>query len=140
MSRNRENKARAWTPAVLGAFFVFAAAMCALAGASLLTPGGRLDWIWRVKPDEYRQLVALGPPAGEGFLALALVMALASYGTYRRRHWGWRLAIAIFAVNAAADAARIPLGAALEGAIGVVATGVILWWLLRAKVRAAFER
>jgi hypothetical protein len=67
-------------------------------------------------------------------------MAAASVGTFGRRRWGLWLALAIFAVNAAGDAARIPGGAALEGAIGVAVTAIILWWLTRAPVRRAFER
>jgi hypothetical protein len=131
---------RAKTPAVLGLFFVFAAAMCTLAGLSLLTAGGPLDAIWRWKPDEHRQLLAFGPSIGAGFLALTLVMAAASHGAFARRRWGLWLAIAIFAINGVADATRIPFGAAWEGAIGVGASIVILWWLTRASVRQAFER
>jgi len=114
--------------------------MCGLAGASLLTPGGALDWIWLRKPAEHELLLALGPRIGWGFLALALAMAAASFGTFRRRGWGLWLAMAIFALNAAGDAARIPSGAVLEGMIGVAVTAAILWWLTRPKVRACFER
>lgn len=114
--------------------------MCALAGASLLTPGGPLDWIWRAKPGEHRQLLEMGPAVGAGFLGLALIMALASMGSFARRQWAWKLALAIFAVNALADAARIPFGAAAEGLIGIAATAAILWWLTRQRVRALFDR
>lgn len=111
-----------------------------LAGTSLLSPGGALDGIWRIKPDEHRQLLALGPAVGAGFLGLALVMLLASYGAFRRRRWAWPLALAIFAANALGDAARIPFGAAVEGLVGIAATGAILFWLTRPKVRGQFDR
>lgn len=114
--------------------------MCALAGASLLTPGGPLDWIWGFKPDEHRRLLELGPALGAGFVALALVMALASCGAFGRRRWGWALALAIFAVNAAGDAARLAFGAVAEGLIGLAATAAILWWLSRAPIRMLFRR
>lgn len=123
----------------LGAFFAFATTMCALAGVSLLTPGAALDWIWLLKPAEHQALAALGPWIGWGFLALAVAMAAASWGTFGRRRWGLWLAIVIFAVNAAGDAARIPSGAVWEGAIGVAVTAAILWGLTRARVRATFE-
>jgi hypothetical protein len=132
-------RARAWTPVLLGAFFAFATSMCVAAGVSLLTPGGWLDWIWLIKPEEHGLLVALGPWAGWGFLGLAVAMAAASWGTFRRRRWGLWLAMAIFAANAAGDAARITSGAVLEGVIGVAVTGAILWWLTRPKVRALFS-
>ena len=131
-------RARPWTPVLLGAFFAFATLMCTLAGISLLTPGGPLDWIWLIKPEEHGLLIALGPWAGAGFLALAVAMAAACLGTFRRRRWGLWLAMAIFAVNAAGDAARMTSGAMLEGAIGVAVTGVILWWLTRPRVLALF--
>ena len=71
---------------------------------------------------------------------MALLMALASFGMFVRRRWGWRLAIFIFAVSAMADAARIALGAVWEGVIGVAVAGVILWWLTRGRVRRMFRR
>jgi hypothetical protein len=112
--------------------------MCVLAGAALLTPAGPLDWIWRIKPDAHRQLLALGPRAGGGFLGLALVMAAASCGAFARRRWAWWLALFIFAVNALGDAARIPSGGLWEGLIGIAVTLVILWWLTRRPVRSLF--
>jgi hypothetical protein len=124
----------------LGAFFAFATAMCALAGVSLLIPGGPLDWIWQLKPDEHRQLLEMGAAVGAGFLGLALVMALASFGSFARRGWAWTVALTIFSVNALADAARIPFGAPAEGLVGVAATAAILWWLTRRTVRASFDR
>ena len=128
------------TPVFLAGFFALAALICAVAGASLLDPEGPLSPMWRIKPDEYRQMLALGPFAGIGFLTLSTVMAAASVGTARRQRWGWRLGCAIFAVNGLADAARIPFGAVTEGMIGLVAASAILWWLARPAVRAEFAR
>ena len=126
------------TPILLGAFFAFATAMCVLAGVTLLVPGAAAEHVWRIKPDEYHRLLQMGPGVGAGFLLLAFVMALAAYGTFRRRLWGWRLALVIFALNGLGDAVRIPFGAAVEGAIGIAAAATILWWLLRPPVRALF--
>jgi hypothetical protein len=128
------------TPALLGGFFVFATVMCAFAGTTLLMPGGPLDALWAVKAEEHRELLGLGPAAAIGFLALALVMALTSYGAFRRRRRAWLLAIGIFAVNAIGDAMRIPAGAVVEGLIGVAAAGAVLWWLTRSPVRQMFDR
>jgi hypothetical protein len=133
-------RSHATTPALLGWFFVFATAACTLAGLSLLMPGSPLDAIWRWKPDEHRQLLAFGPLLGMAFLALAVVMAAASFGTFARRRWGLKLAMAIFAANAIADAARLPFGAVWEGVIGIAVTGIILWWLAGPRIRRAFDR
>jgi hypothetical protein len=126
------------TPVLLGGFFVFATTMCLIAGLSLLTPSGPLDWIWRVKPAEHRELLQFGPIVGIGFLGLALVMAAASIGSFTRRRWGWRLALLVFVANAAGDAARMPFGAVWQGLLGVAVTGAIVWRLTR--VRADFDR
>jgi hypothetical protein len=128
------------TPVVAGVFFAISTLICLAAGASLLTPGGPLEWMWRIKPAEYRQMLAMGPLAGAGFLALALAMAAASAGTFGRRRWGWRLAMGIFAVNGLGDAARIFTGAWTEGIFGVFMAALILWWLARPGVRAVFDR
>ena len=135
----RERLARA-TPTVLALFFAFATLMCAFAAATLLFPGTPLDGLWRVKPDEHRQLLALGPAVGAGFAVLAVAMMAAGIGAWRRRRWGWALAVAIFAVNGLGDASRIVSGAVVEGAIGVAAAAAVLWWLTRPQVRRMFER
>jgi hypothetical protein len=106
------------TPMALGAFFACATILCGLAGASLLLPGGTLDGIWAWKQDEYRQLLALGPWVGSGFLALALAMAAASYGTFRRRRWGRRLAMLIFAINGRATRRGCSPGRSLKARSG----------------------
>ena len=128
------------TPILLAGFFAFATAMCLLAGVTLLVPGAPAERLWSIKANEYHRLLQMGPGVAAGFLLLALVMVLAAYGSARRRLWGWRLALAIFALNGFADALRIPFGAAAEGAIGVAATVAILWWLSRPGVRALFDR
>jgi hypothetical protein len=73
-------------------------------------------------------------------VALSLVAGIGAVGVLRRKLWGWRIAVAGIAVNALADAARIPFGAVLEGLIGVTIAGLVLAWLTRPRVRALFER
>jgi hypothetical protein len=125
---------------LLGSFFALAALMAGAAGASLLCPGESLDWIWAIKPDEYRQLLDLGPLPAFGFLAFAVLLVLASVGLFRRRSWSWRMALGLFVANAVGDAARIPLGAPGEGMFGIAVVIPILWWLTRPRVRALFDR
>ena len=128
---------RPLTPILLTAFFLFGTVMTALAGASLLTPGGALDWIWLKKPEEHRLLMALGPLAGAGFMALSGLMAATAIGAWKRRRWGWWLAVIIFAVNGLSDLARAASGAYWEGLFGAAIAALILWWLFR---RAAAVR
>lgn len=127
-------------PKVLGLFFALATFICLTAGISLLWPETPLSGIWAIKPREYRELLALAPWSGLGFTILAVLMATTSFATFQRTKWGWRLAIVIFAVNGAADAARLVMGDVFEGAIGVVVAGAILVVLSRSSVRSVFDR
>ncbi len=130
---------RAITPSATGLFFSFAAILTAVAGVSLLTPGGPLDVMWTIKPHEHETLLGMGPAVGFGFCGLSALMAAAGIGCFARFRWGWRLALAIFVVNGLADAARIPFGGLLEGAFGLAVAALIAWWLTRPRVRELFQ-
>lgn len=134
----RMQASRPATPVVAGIFFALASCITAATAFSLLVPGSVLDVMWRIKPHEHEQLLSAGVAAIAGFFALSMIMATASVGTFLRRRWGWWLALAIFTANGLADAARIPLGAPLEGAIGVGTAALILFWLTRPPVRRMF--
>ena len=141
MTGNGENPRR-WpiTPLIVGAFYCLASSICAAARASLLLPRGVFDWMWAVKPAAYQQLLTMAPWTGLGFCLLAVAIAFTSVGCFRAKGWGWTLAVAIFAINGLADAARLFAGEVLEGLIGVIAAGAILFALSRPKVRGAFEK
>lgn len=127
------------TPRLLGIFFALATAIATLAGLSLLFPSAGLEWLWSFKRAEYLQMRALGPVVGAGFLALAVLLALASWGSFQRKRWGWALAVAIIAVNALGDSARLLMGRIVEGLTGLIIAGAILWWLGTPAVRRAFR-
>jgi len=128
------------TPAVLGSFCLFAAAMAGLAAETLFDPGGPLDPVWRIKPAAHAQLLAMGAWVGVSFCALSLAAAVISVGVFQRRRWGWNAAVVGIVLNAAGDAARGLSGAWLEGLVGVSVTAAIVWWLARPRVRALFDR
>jgi hypothetical protein len=75
---------------------------------------------------------------GPAFLMLAIVMVSASIGCFRRRMWGWWLAVAIFLVNGLSDIAQISMGHFLGGGIAISAAAAILFYLSRPNVRGAF--
>ena len=126
------------TPSLVGGFLVFATAMALLAGLTLLIPRSPLDVVWRIKRAEHVQLLAMGSWVGWAFLILAGAAGLASYGSFRRRRWGLRLALVLFAINAAGDAIRAAGGAWLEGLVGLGITLALLSWLTQPQVRALF--
>jgi len=127
------------TPRVFATFFALAAMITGWAGKSLLWRGMPFQSLWRLKPAAHATLAAWSPWSAFGFLALSVVTLAACYGVFRRRVWGWRLALAIFVANGLGDASRALDGAWVEAAVGVGAAVLILGWLTRPRVRALFE-
>jgi hypothetical protein len=66
-----------------------------------------LEAIWKLYPARRSLLMPYRMWLGPGFLVLAIVMASASIGCFRRRIWGWWLAIAIFVINGATHCRNI---------------------------------
>lgn len=97
-----------------------------------------LEVVWKLYPARRSLLMPYRMWLGPGFLILAIVMVSASVGCFRRRIWGWWLAITIFVINGLSDAGQILVGHFLEGGIGVAVAGAILFYLSRPKVRGTF--
>ena len=123
----------------VGVFLLFGALMACLAGTTLVWPGTALDRAWVLNPRAYRELAPFGNAAGILFLLLGAALGAAGLGWFKRRIWGWRLAVAIIAIQVLGDLVNVFLGRVVEGGIGVTIAGALLFYLLRAKVRAAFE-
>ena len=124
--------------ALMGIFFAAATMVLVVVGAALLFPRSAMEAVWRVYPARRGVLMPHRAWLGPGFLVLAVPMVCACAGCFRRRKWGWWLAVVIFAVNGLGDATQLVLGHLLEGTIGVAATSAILVYLSRPGVRSAF--
>ena len=124
---------------LLGGFFGAATCILLVTGTSLTWPGTPLDLIWSLAEDKHADLLPYRRLAGGGFLLLSVVMVLASFGCFTRREWGRRLAITIFAANAAGNAAQFLSGHVVEGAIGVSVSGALIVYLTRPHTRRAFD-
>lgn len=117
----------------------FGATMASYAAITLIWKGTALDRLWRLNPMAYKQLAPLGAKAGILFLMLAVGLVTAGYGWLRRRVWGWKLAIAIIAIQVLGDLINCIRGDLLRGGTGVIIAGALLLFLLRPKIRAAFS-
>lgn len=122
----------------IGIFFFLGATMASLAATTLLWRGTALDRLWALNPSAYRQLAPMGRVVGILFLLLAVALATAGIGWFRRRLWGWRLGIAIIAIQVLGDIVNCFRGDLLSGGIGVIIAGALLLFLLQPRVRAAF--
>jgi hypothetical protein len=112
--------------------------MASLAGATLLWRGTAFDRMWTLNPRAYKELAPLGKVVGIPFLMLGVLLAVASLGWFKRRVWGWRLAVAIIAIQVLGDLVNAFRGDVVRGGIGFVIAGALLVYLLRPEVRAVF--
>lgn len=122
----------------VGTFLFFGCLMASLAGMTLVWPGTLLDRMWALNPRAYKELAPFGKAVGIPFLLLGVTLAVAGTGWFKRRLWGWRLAVAIIATQVLGDLANVFLGRVVEGAIGVAISGALLFYLLRPAVKSVF--
>jgi hypothetical protein len=130
---------RSRTQVALVLFFTAAAALCVVAGFTMIFPDTPLSAVWRIKPGEFAQLLELRPWTSIGFLLLSGWMGLTAWACLNGCLRGWRMAIAIFAANGLGDAVQIFAGRVIEGFIGITVVVAIVVWLTRPQVKAAFE-
>jgi hypothetical protein len=112
--------------------------MAGLAAITLLSPGTPLDELWVLNPIAYKRLAPLSRTVGVLFLLLGAALATAGVGWFRRRLWGWRLAVVIIAIQVVGDVVNCVRGDFLRGGTGVVIAGALLLFLLQPRIRATF--
>lgn len=122
----------------VGIFLLFGMSMAGLTGTTLLWPGTFLDRIWALNPTAYTQLGPMGRIVGAAFLFLAVALGAAAVGWFLRRLWGWRLAVAIIAIQVIGDMMNLLRGDFVRGPIGILVAGALLIYLLRRDVKGAF--
>ena len=122
----------------IGIFLFFGAVMANLAAITLLWRGTVLDRVWVLNPIAYKQLMPLGAAVGILFLLLGAALTTAGIGWFRRRIWGWRLAVVIITIQVLGDVVNCVRGGWLRGGAGVVIAGALLLFLLQPRIRATF--
>ena len=127
------------TNTAVGVFLVFGACMAALAGATLVWRGTALDKLWALNESAYRQLSRAGSVVGPLFLLLSTALMVAAVGWFKRRLWGWRLAVGIIVIQAAGDLVNVLRGDLSRGGTGLVIACALLFYLFRPGVRATFH-
>jgi len=112
--------------------------MASLAAITLLWPGTALDRVWALNPMAYKQLAPMGVLVGILFLLLGAALITAGIGWFRRRLWGWKLAVAIIAIQALGDVVNCVRGDWLHGGTGIIIAGALLLFLLQPRIKATF--
>jgi len=122
----------------IGIFLFFGAVMAGLAAITLLWRGTPLDRLWVLNQMAYKRLVPMGRAVGILFLLLSGALTTAGIGWFRRRPWGWKLAVVIIATQVAGDLVNCVNGDLLRGGTGVIIAGALLLFLWRPKMRDSF--
>ena len=123
---------------VIGYFLAIAVLIVLMAGLSLLMPETFWRQIWFIKKDEYHQMLPDRILIGCGFSLLALIMAFAAIGWFRKKRWAWILTIGIFLINGLSDGVRLIMDSYVEGIIGVFVSAVVIYFLTRSSVKNIF--
>jgi hypothetical protein len=123
----------------IGVFLFFGAVVVSLAATTLLWRGTVLDRLWTLNPTAYKQLAPLGRIVWILFLALSAALTTAGIGWFRRRLWGWRLAVVIISTQVVGDVVNCVRGDWLRGGTGLIIAGALLLFLLQPRIRAAFS-
>ncbi len=69
-----------------------------------------------------------------------MTLAFTGMGWFKRRLWGWALAVAVIATQVLGGAVNIFMGRIVKGGIGVAIAGALLFYALRADVKSVFQR
>jgi hypothetical protein len=140
-SRGAENEARRLPAGViaLSGFFLFGTAMSFLTCIALLFPGSRLEPVWRLNPQAHEAFLQMGPWAIGLMAIVCLACAFSARGLWIRARWGHRLALGVLAVNLIGDAMNAILRGDLRTLIGLPIGGVLIAYLLSARVKSLFH-
>ena len=126
--------------AVVIAFLIFATLIAAFIGTLLLFPGNVLESLWRFNPEARSAFQSMGRLASILLFVVGGVAFGGAVGIYRRRKWGWWLAIVLFSVNALGDAVSLfATGRVLQSASGILISGSFLLYLMQPGVRRQFD-
>jgi hypothetical protein len=123
----------------LAVFFGAGAAVAFVAAASLAIPGGWLERIWRLNPRARIAFAGLGLWAPGILAAVGIACLTASIGFARRRGWGYRIGVALVAINLMGDSVNAALGVEPRAIVGIPVAAALLAYLLSSRVRAEFS-
>jgi hypothetical protein len=118
-----------------GIFHLFGSVIALLASVTLLFPGTPIDNMWVVNPSAHKELLPFAKMAAMGFLLLSPLLALAGYGLFHFKRWGWSIAILLIGTNVIGEVSNLWRGELLKGIIGVGIALTILLYLLSSPVK-----
>jgi hypothetical protein len=124
----------------LSVFFLFGATMSFVASVSLLFPGSFLEPMWQLNPRAREGFAGIGAWAVVLMCALCIACASAAVGLWRGARWGYRLAVALLAINLLGDIVNVVLRTEPRAVIGIPIVVAIFTFLMSKRVRRFFVR
>jgi hypothetical protein len=126
---------------LIGAFLIFGCSMLVLSATFLSFPDWSLSSVfWNLRPDVKLQLDAIGWPVIAGFFSLSVIFAFAAVGWFRKRKWGWVMAVILIGGNLVGDISQMFAGKILEGCVGIVFGGALMLYLCSWYIRGNFQK
>ena len=122
----------------LSGFALVGAVVAGVAAVSLAFPGSPLEPMWRLNPRGHQGLERID---GWAVLLLAVVSGacvIAGTGLWRRRRWGYAIAVAGLSIHLIGDILNVVSGTEPRAIIGIPIVVVLLAYLRRPHVRSAF--
>jgi hypothetical protein len=124
---------------VIAVLLFAAAAISTVVSFSLFVPGTALDRMWNLNPAAHEAFAAQAGHTATILLLAGVLAAVAGAGLLRGRLWAWLLSIALFGVNALGVVVSLLVTRDWPRSLaGILIDALLLFLLLRAKVRAFF--
>ena len=126
---------------VIALIMLFAIGTCAsfLSAVALLFPGSFLEPIWRLNPNAHAGFSRIGSWAIVLMIAVCIACTFTAVGLWRRRRWGYWLAVGMLVINLGGNVVNVVTGTEPGAVIGIPIVGAILAYLMRKRTRYHFN-
>lgn len=121
----------------LSIFFVIGAMLAGVAAASLAFPASVFEPMWRLNPRGHQGLVEMGDWGVLVMVTASLACGVSGIGLWRRRRWGYTVAMITLSVQLVGDILNVVSGAEPRAAVGIPIVSALLVYLGRPSVKTA---
>jgi len=119
--------------------FVIGTCASFISAVSLTFPGSFLEPIWDLNPHARAGFSRIGSWAIVLMISVCIACLFTALGLWRRRSWGYWLAVVMLVVNLCGDVVNVITGIEPRAIIGIPIVGMILAYLLRKRTRYHFN-
>jgi hypothetical protein len=119
--------------------FVIGTVASLISALSLTFPGCFLEPIWHVNPQAREAFTGLGGWAIALMSTVCAACLCAAIGLWRKRNWGYWLAVGMLCVNMAGSAVNVISGTELRAIVGIPIVLFLLGYLARPQIRKQFH-